>query len=1356
MAYAVGTALPVGAAVNLATALFRGRPDQAGEADRRFTAAVAAWARGQGVDDILAADWEERLRAGVQAGIAAAPGGPAGRDAAVSLVAEAVFTPYTSTRLGTERAQQAASGLVDALPDMVLAAADPEFPVLRAVLGADLAQVLDRIDDLAAQVVGPAVDGALVETYRAALARALASDPWLRLLGRPDQDLDAVFAPRRVVHCPGGTRPTGFEASEAVELDVAAEACDRLVVRGGPGSGKTWAAMHLVRRACAAEGPEVPLFVRAAAILDRDAGVPPWDAALRSAVEPLAEVIGRDEAEALRRWLDQHATRVLVVVDGLDEAVNQNDTRDLDRLARPGREVRVVVTSRPGAWKNQLALDPAQDRLAREGEHGGHAVVDLEPLTPADVTALIAAGVPEPAARQRLADALLRDRRLADMALTPLLCVMLCALAARGEGLPAGRTELVSLIVTQLVRSSWRSDRPVPDDALDAAHRALGGIALEAAVDDPDTDLGAWPADIAPAVPSDLGLDAVLPPAGTADGWARRQTRRFVHRLVWSELLAAHLAEAHGAASAAALLRHHVWFDEDWDEVVPAVLALHPDRSAVLRALLDAGPDDLAAAAARLDGFGEIHRLLVALAARTAAADWPDPECRALIVAAAHEQLGDEDLPLRLALRRGGWPDSVTRGAHLRALAIGRSYFAPDDCAAGIATLALSDAERRSLATGLAAYLTGADPVMLTSGAPVLDILCGDDLGEVRQGAIDSALRRLDEAPATRLASAVVALRGSPAERHRAGAALLAQMAPGRGEWRPPLRDMTLDDAEWATTLAATTDDPDLHERAAGLLIGHLTEDHSGVTLRTVARALGRLQPSPESRAEALARLLKLSTRFDAYETSVVGAGMRSLLPGLDAKAQAAVLAGLLRRSPGQWDGVNLEIVTGLVAEVARADPGRARGVAEQLAADLELANLGDLNRLLDILEGLRPDDDGRERAARTLLARLPEVPATAILSCAEPLRRLDPPAEVRAEAARTLVAIRAAETDPRQHPGIARGILWFAPPGPDRLAAVKDVAGHIAGAAHFLIYDLPGWAPSATTEEKAVLARALLDHLGPGDRPMAWVAADALVHVTDGPDREEAWGVLLARLRASPETHRSDWLPPLAALGAPPELLEEANDLVVAALDRSDLDDALCYSLRRMWDDVPLTPAQAEAARAVLAARLADPRHFHPRGVAELLGTLDPPPSMRAQVAGHLRARLPAAGRYERSDLVAALRTVEPGFVDPDAPDPAAVALAELRERFSLHAAREVADADPDEATRREALAALVEWAGERSGTWPEIEIVARGLGLTPSDLAPLVGTEAARAEPVRALARAARRACRGEEWRAFLVAQA
>ena len=43
--------------------------------------------------------------------------------------------------------------------------------------------------------------------------------------------------------------------------------------------------------------------------------------------------------------------------------------------------------------------------------------------------------------------------------------------------------------------------------------------------------------------------------------------------------------------------------------------------------------------------------------------------------------------------------------------------------------------------------------------------------------------------------------------------------------------------------------------------------------------------------------------------------------------------------------------------------------------------------------------------------------------------------------------------------------------------------------------------------------------------------------------------------------------------------------------------------------------------------------------------------------------------------------------------------------------------------------------------------------LGLVPADLAGVVGTEAARTEPVRAFARVARRRCRGEEWRAFLA---
>jgi hypothetical protein len=193
------------------------------------------------------------------------------------------------------------------------------------------------------------------------------------------------------------------------------------------------------------------------------------------------------------------------------------------------------------------------------------------------------------------------------------------------------------------------------------------------------------------------------------------------------------------------------------------------------------------------------------------------------------------------------------------------------------------------------------------------------------------------------------------------------------------------------------------------------------------------------------------------------------------------------------------------------------------------------------------------------------------------------------------------------------------------------------------------------------------------------------------------------------------------------------------------------------MWTTVPLTPVQAEAARAVLAARLADPRHRHPRDVARLLSSLDPPPSVRAQAARGLRARLPTAERRERSELVAALRWVEPDHVDPDT---VAADLADLRRWFSLSLASGVARADPDEATRREVLAALVDWATQRSTAsaveLAQIEVVARDLGLIPPDLGAVMGTEAARSEPVRALARAARRACRGDEWRAFLAASA
>ena len=498
--------------------------------------------------------------------------------------------------------------------------------MLRAILGTDIAQVVDRIDELSALVSGPVVDMALIDTYRAALARALSSDPWMRLLGHPDQGLNAGFAPRRVVHCPGGTRP---ERAEAVDLDVAAAACDRLVVLGGPGMGKTWAAMHLAGLACSEPG---------SVILRCSFGPPPSSTGRR------ASRCGRRRYARTRwsRWPRRPAwPRARRCGAGSPGTARTSwwwwtgwtrPPRGRRRHARPAGAARAPGadrgTSRPGAWKNQLRLDPVRDRLSRtSGGAGGHAVVDLESLSAAEVVRLVEANVPNPEARQRLLTALEDDTALAEMACTPLLCVMLCALEARGEGRPANRTALVSMVVTQLVRASWRSDRPVTDDVLDAAHQVLGAIALDAAADDRDTDLGAWPTDITPLVPSDLPLDAILPPVGNQDPFrAARCGLRAPAGVV--RLLATHLAEA-TAAKAAVALRHHLWFDDDWHEVMPAVLALHPHRSEVLRALLDAGPgDDLGPLAARLDGFGEIHRLLASLALRTPAADWSDPGCR--------------------------------------------------------------------------------------------------------------------------------------------------------------------------------------------------------------------------------------------------------------------------------------------------------------------------------------------------------------------------------------------------------------------------------------------------------------------------------------------------------------------------------------------------------------------------------------------------------------------------------------------------------------------------------------------------------------------------------------------------------
>ena len=271
----------------------------------------------------------------------------------------------------------------------------------------------------------------------------------------------------------------------------------------------------------------------------------------------------------------------------------------------------------------------------------------------------------------------------------------------------------------------------------------------------------------------------------------------------------------------------------------------------------------------------------------------------------------------------------------------------------------------------------------------------------------------------------------------------------------------------------------------------------------------------------------------------------------------------------------------------------------------------------------------------------------------------------------------------------------------------------------------------------------------------MPEVVARALAHVTTpGPTRDEAFNLLMARLHASPRPNPAYAVQWLADLDAPRPLLVEANDEILGTLDEMALTDGGCSALAATW---ARCPADRRAGPPGAGGADRPPRRPEPRL-----------PGGRRRPAGHARPDRPRARTWRAlpsSDDSRARPTI--GGAGSSRPstasatsrdDPALVARAraELDRRFTLAAALRVAAGDPDEDTRRSLVSGLVAWASGQQHAAPfeltQSQALARALHLGPRDLVAVAATQHATTESVRALAQVARRACRGEEWRAFL----
>jgi hypothetical protein len=254
----------------------------------------------------------------------------------------------------------------------------------------------------------------------------------------------------------------------------------RLVLLGGPGSGKSTLTRYLTRAMAAGQlqGPLarlLPLRVAGRELAD----------ALQTDLD-LPSVLVRlfgDKGPAVRRALETAAA--LVMVDGLDEVTDAGAAMRVQKslgrmLCDPAYgELPILITSRI------VGFHP-------EGPLAAVPVLQLAPLNSGEIERFLHAwfsqidGVEAPELTARLLRRLDGDSRMAELASSPLLLTVLALLQSRGRELPNERAQMYAAATETLIES-WPTARGGAELSLDTVPLWLAPLAERAFLNPPST-----------------------------------------------------------------------------------------------------------------------------------------------------------------------------------------------------------------------------------------------------------------------------------------------------------------------------------------------------------------------------------------------------------------------------------------------------------------------------------------------------------------------------------------------------------------------------------------------------------------------------------------------------------------------------------------------------------------------------------------------------------------------------------------------------------------------------------------------------------------------------------------------------
>jgi hypothetical protein len=631
-----------------------------------------------------------------------------------------------------------------------------------------LGRVLDQLPP------GPA-DRGEIAVYLAMLIGWLNSDPWPR-----DRRFGGPALTPAVIERKLQVSTSGWDGKQYADADDLAQHCRRLVILGGPGSGKTWLARRSARL-CAEEAlrvlavassvdeVELPLYTTCSRLLAASGGI--REATVSSALDQLGDMGGARVSAAVRALFTERSSPTMLVIDSLDEAPGSDE-----RLRQVGTlPWRIVLTSRPSSWNQQLVIEQGA---------GSACVGELQPLRyPEDVDPFIRrwfSGRPEWGST--LANQIERRPSLQQAATVPLILAFYCILGG-GQPLPDSRHDLYGRVLRRMLSGRWRGSEVSSADA-DICLKTLRDWAWSAAASDPVSGLGSWADDIAAEV-SGLGeaqqsvLAHVATPLGPRDIDTGETLVRFVHRSIREYLVAEHVAGL-PVGQATKILLPHLWLDSDWEYAAPAAIAAHPERDQLVRDLTaliadsDQEPVDLAS----IDWYFSVRELLSRVASESSEADW-SPEVAAMITR-ARADLAQRGLTRALGTAPS-WEMSnrQARGALLGLMDATTYFKSTVELASAVVQLGPApEDERRARQTLLRRLET--EPVNVFAEALASGLVGLKPTGKDKREARQILLRRLENEPnglsAEHWAHGLIALSPTAAEKHQACQALLRNL----------------------------------------------------------------------------------------------------------------------------------------------------------------------------------------------------------------------------------------------------------------------------------------------------------------------------------------------------------------------------------------------------------------------------------------------------------------------------------------------------------------------------------------------------------------------------------------------------